>query len=160
MSGCSQHKRIRWRKRTVLKQGKRSRKKTPMEGDTCNTFLSGCCWIYFSALLKIRSSHSQSCPAYEKESWRQEGPLAGVTFIWKPGPITTPVDISTADRFTLVSTLIGAEKSYSLNKLNLWRGSSVFHVPSSSKKKNHDPITTPWEIADDNGISQSSLLLL
>lgn len=50
-------------------------------------------------------------------------------------PIGTPVDVSMVDRFTLVSTLTGAKKTYSLNKLNLWRGSRVFHVPSSSKKK-------------------------
>ena len=91
-------------------------------------------WIYFNALLRTFSPCFQSCSAHEKESWRQQAPLANVSSIWKSSPITTLGDVSTADRFTLVSTLIGAKKSYSLNKLNLWRGSSVFHVPSSSKK--------------------------
>lgn len=99
--------------------------------------------------------------AQAKESWMQQGPFPVVTFFWKSSPVMTPVDVSTVDRFTLVSKLIGAKKSYSLNKLNLWRGSSVFHVPLSRRKKyNHDPTTTLWEIADDNGRQQSSTLLL
>lgn len=99
--------------------------------------------------------HLQSCSAYGKESWRQQGPFAGVTIIWNSSPTVTPGDGSAVDRFTLVSTITGAKKSYLLYKLKRVKCLSCSII--QWKKKNHDPITTSWEIPDDNGTSQLSV---